>query len=131
MHLCSYAFVLNWGISAYSPQARYSSLAAALDMPGVSADRRTALQYISFAQILAYVEPIVQYLQLQGCTLTGRAIARILHGVASPAFPTAQWSKCGFWQQYTNIDFAQVLVLGEHEANVRRQNKEAAGDVFD
>lgn len=54
-------------------------------------------------------------------------MARIMHGVASPAFPTIQWSKCGFWQQYTNIDFAQISVLAEHEANVKRQNKEAAG----
>ena len=75
--------------------------------------------------------PIMQYLLLQGCTLTGRAIARILHGVASPTFPTAQWSKCGFWQQYTNIDFAQVSVLGEHAASIRRQNKEAAGEMLE
>ncbi|KAL3136692.1 hypothetical protein ABBQ38_15544 [Trebouxia sp. C0009 RCD-2024] len=69
--------------------------------------------------------------QKPGCALTGRAIARILHGVASPAFPTAHWSKCGFWQQYTNIDFTRVAVMAEHEVTVRRQNKEAAGNIME
>ena len=67
---------------------------------------------------------------LQGYALNGRAIARILHGVASPAFPTAHWSKCGFWQQYTNIDFTQVSVMAQHEVSVRRHNKEAAGGLL-
>ena len=61
--------------------------------------------------------------------LTGRVIARILHGVASPAFPTKQWSKCGFWQQYTNVDFAQITALAQHEVNLRKQNKEAAAGL--
>ena len=68
---------------------------------------------------------------LQGCSLTGRAVARILHGVSSPAFPASQWSKCGFWQQYTHVDFAQIAVMAQNEVDVSRQAKEAAGSVSD
>ena len=50
---------------------------------------------------------------LQGGPLTGRAIARILHGVSSPAFPTAQWSKCGFWGRYVDVDFCAVQTAAE------------------
>ena len=63
---------------------------------------------------------------LQGCNLTGRAVARILHGVASPAFPTPQWNKCGFWQQYTNVDFAQIAAAAQHELDLVQQSKPAA-----
>ncbi|DBA84790.1 TPA: hypothetical protein ACH3X1_016785 [Trebouxia sp. C0004] len=61
-----------------------------------------------------------------GCSLTGRAVARILHGVASPAFPTAQWTKCGFWQQYTNVDFAQIAAAAQHELDLVQQSEPAA-----
>ena len=44
----------------------------------------------------------------QGRSLTGRATARIMHGVASPAFPADQWSKCGFWGRYADVDFGAV-----------------------
>ncbi len=49
----------------------------------------------------------------QGCRLTGRAVARIMHGMASPAFPADQWSKCGFWCRYTDMDFGAVQRLAE------------------
>ena len=58
--------------------------------------------------------------QLQGCELTGRAVARVLQGVSSPAFPMAQWNKCGFWQQYTNVDFAVITATAQQELDVTR-----------
>ena len=66
---------------------------------------------------------------MQDCRMTGRAVARILHGVASPAFPIKQWSKCGFWQQHTNVDFRQIAIVAEHEIAVREHNH-AAGASF-
>lgn len=51
--------------------------------------------------------------EMQGGPLTGRAIARILHGVSSPAFPTKQWSKCGFWGRYVDVDFGAVQKTAE------------------
>ena len=38
-----------------------------------------------------------------------RAVARILHGLGSPAFPAKQWSSNAFWGRYTTTDFAAVL----------------------
>lgn len=50
-------------------------------------------------------------LDLQGVNLTARAVTRILHGIASPAYPSDQWHKCGFWQRFTNLDFAEIMQL--------------------
>ncbi|KAJ7957602.1 DNA helicase, ATP-dependent [Quillaja saponaria] len=36
---------------------------------------------------------------------TPRAIARIMHGIASPAYPSATWSNTHFWGRYTKLDF--------------------------
>ncbi|KAG6759107.1 hypothetical protein POTOM_035574 [Populus tomentosa] len=40
---------------------------------------------------------------------TPRAIARIMHGIASPAYPSTTWSKTHFWGRYTQIDFQVVM----------------------
>ena len=34
---------------------------------------------------------------LQAHNMTGTAVARIMHGLSSAAYPTDQWVKCGFW----------------------------------
>lgn len=40
---------------------------------------------------------------------TPRAVARIMHGIPSPAFPSSTWSKCHFWGRYSQIDFPVVM----------------------
>ncbi|KAL5552486.1 hypothetical protein UlMin_039887, partial [Ulmus minor] len=40
---------------------------------------------------------------------TPRAVARIMHGIASPAYPSTYWSKTHFWERYTKIDFHTVM----------------------
>lgn len=40
---------------------------------------------------------------------TPRAVTRIMHGIPSPAFPSATWSNCHFWGRYTHIDFLVVM----------------------
>ncbi len=47
--------------------------------------------------------------------LTGRAAARILHGLSSSAFPAIQWKKCGYWGRYGDVDFEAVLAVAEAE----------------
>ncbi|PHT68226.1 hypothetical protein T459_27713 [Capsicum annuum] len=39
---------------------------------------------------------------------TPGAIARILHGIASPAFPYAIWSRTHFWGMYMQTDFKAI-----------------------
>ncbi|KAL2343436.1 hypothetical protein Fmac_004721 [Flemingia macrophylla] len=46
---------------------------------------------------------------------TPRAVARIMHGIASPAYPSTTWSKTYFWGRYTNIDFKVVMEAAKAE----------------
>ena len=50
-----------------------------------------------------------------GPVLSARALARILHGVASPAFPSDPWNKRtgAFWGSQAHVDFAAVLKAAE------------------
>ncbi|XP_073036687.1 ATP-dependent DNA helicase Q-like 5 [Primulina eburnea] len=46
---------------------------------------------------------------------TPRAIARIFHGLSSPAFPSATWSRTHFWGRYAQIDFKVVMEAAKAE----------------
>ncbi|XP_054806143.1 ATP-dependent DNA helicase Q-like 5 isoform X2 [Prosopis cineraria] len=46
---------------------------------------------------------------------TPRAIARIMHGIASPAYPSAVWSKTHFWGRYRHADFQAVMEAAKEE----------------
>ncbi|KAI4336613.1 hypothetical protein L6164_015117 [Bauhinia variegata] len=46
---------------------------------------------------------------------TPRAVARIMHGIASPAYPSTTWSKTHFWGRYTHIDFQVVMEAAKAE----------------
>eukprot|EP01018_Ginkgo_biloba_P002716 Gb_04713 [translate_table: standard] len=46
---------------------------------------------------------------------TGRAIARIMHGISSPAYPSAIWSKNHFWERYSKIEFTVVKEVASIE----------------
>ena len=56
-------------------------------------------------------------------SLTGRAVARIFHKVASPAFPSKEWRNNRYWGKHPNVDF-EVLrqMAGETLETVRRAN---------
>ncbi|CAA6660078.1 unnamed protein product [Spirodela intermedia] len=40
---------------------------------------------------------------------TPRAVARIMHGIPSPAFPYATWSNTHFWGRHSQVDFPAVM----------------------
>ncbi|GAB2214356.1 hypothetical protein Droror1_Dr00018699 [Drosera rotundifolia] len=46
---------------------------------------------------------------------TPRAVARIMHGIGSPAYPSATWSKSHFWGRYTQMDFKEVMEAAKAE----------------
>ncbi|RID53436.1 hypothetical protein BRARA_G00828 [Brassica rapa] len=46
---------------------------------------------------------------------TPRAIARIMHGVGSPAFPNSIWSKTHFWGRYMRVDFRAIMEAAQTE----------------
>eukprot|EP00899_Mesostigma_viride_P022244 jgi/Mesvir1/3203/Mv16353-RA.1 len=47
--------------------------------------------------------------------LTGRAVARILQGLDSPAFPSKLWRKNPFWERHINCDFHAVREMAHEE----------------
>ncbi|KAK8370394.1 hypothetical protein V6Z11_A01G173600 [Gossypium hirsutum] len=46
---------------------------------------------------------------------TPRAIARIMHGIGSPAYPSSIWSRTYFWGRYIQIDFKAVMNAAKAE----------------
>ncbi|KAK7246953.1 hypothetical protein RIF29_41826 [Crotalaria pallida] len=46
---------------------------------------------------------------------TPRALARIMHGIASPAYPSTIWCKTHFWGRYKHIDFQVIMEAAKAE----------------
>ncbi|XP_052896247.1 uncharacterized protein LOC128303356 [Anopheles moucheti] len=46
---------------------------------------------------------------------TGRAIARLFHGVQSPNYSALIWSRSNFWRSYTKTDFNRIVRLANAE----------------
>jgi len=60
------------------------------------------------AEVAAFLHSCRDAVQQRERPMTGTAVARIFHGLATPSYPIDQWAKCGFWGKFTRIDF-QVL----------------------
>ena len=49
-------------------------------------------------------------------SLSGRAIARIFHGIASPCYPATTWGRVRrFWRSHLNVDFNQLMKIATKE----------------
>ena len=47
---------------------------------------------------------------------TGRAVARILHGIQSPNFPAKQWGRVfRFWRKHLDVDFNFLVKIATEE----------------
>ena len=53
--------------------------------------------------------------------LTGRAIARILHRLASPAFPKKDWEKTRFWGLHRQVDFGLLRRVADEQLETARR----------
>lgn len=51
---------------------------------------------------------------------TGRALARIFHGISSPNYPAVIWGRCQYWRQHMNIDFNRIVQLANAEIVMMR-----------
>ena len=47
--------------------------------------------------------------------LTGRAIARIMQGISSPAYPASTWARNTMWERYMDTDFEFLLKAANRE----------------
>lgn len=51
---------------------------------------------------------------------TGRALARIFHGVQSPVYPAVIWGRCKYWRAHIKTDFNHIVKLANKELlNIR------------
>ena len=67
-----------------------------------------ALQYLQndvAALVRAY------RLDRDGPRMTPRAVARIFHGIGSPAFPVSSWRRCPQWGHNAEADFRHIMAL--------------------
>ncbi|KAF8040858.1 hypothetical protein BT93_B2936 [Corymbia citriodora subsp. variegata] len=46
---------------------------------------------------------------------TPRAVARILHGISSPAYLSMSWARTHFWGRYMKVDFQEVMEAAKAE----------------
>ena len=62
--------------------------------------------------------------------LTGRAIARIFHGLTSPQYPAYEWGRDPYWGRHNAADFSLILSLANKTVEAMRR-KRAAQDKAD
>lgn len=46
---------------------------------------------------------------------TGRALARIFHGVPSPVYPAVIWGRCKYWRAHIKTDFNHIIKVANME----------------
>lgn len=51
----------------------------------------------------------------QDNVFTGRAVARIFHGIQSPNYPAVIWGRCKFWRQYIDVNFHTLCQIATAE----------------
>lgn len=49
-----------------------------------------------------------------GC-MSARAVARVLHGLGSPAYPAPEWRKNSLWERHSNVDFPLIVRMASEE----------------
>ncbi|TMW52820.1 hypothetical protein DOY81_002087 [Sarcophaga bullata] len=53
-------------------------------------------------------------------SFSGRNIAKIFHGIASPNYPAQIWYRCKFWRVHSKIDFNRIVHLANNVIVKRR-----------
>ncbi|VEN48231.1 unnamed protein product [Callosobruchus maculatus] len=48
-------------------------------------------------------------------SFTGKAAARIFHGIQSPNYPAVIWGRCRFWRSHIDKDFHQIVKIATRE----------------
>ncbi|KAK3610308.1 hypothetical protein CHS0354_029774 [Potamilus streckersoni] len=64
------------------------------------------------------VSDIHQFISVHGQehSLTGRAIARIFHGIGSPCYPASTWGRVRrFWRSHLHVDFNIIVKIATQE----------------
>lgn len=46
---------------------------------------------------------------------SGRALARIFHGISSPCYPAVVWGRCKYWRGHLHADFHRLVKIANRE----------------
>ncbi|XP_002973918.2 ATP-dependent DNA helicase Q-like 5 [Selaginella moellendorffii] len=63
------------------------------------------------------------FLRSNEMDFTGRAIARIFHGLGSPMYPASSWSRNHFWGRHMDVDFYAIREVATAELLACRSSK--------
>ncbi|KAF7394636.1 hypothetical protein HZH66_007810 [Vespula vulgaris] len=74
---------------------------------------KSQVKLLNEAQIASDVRNLI--LSYKDNNFTGRAVARIFHGIQSPNYPAIIWSKCRFWRTYISSDFNAICQIATKE----------------
>ncbi|KAJ1525096.1 hypothetical protein ONE63_009938 [Megalurothrips usitatus] len=75
----------------------------------ITADLKSEEKLEHGEQIANDIRQIVS--MYRDCSFTGRAVARIFHGIGSPNFPPQVWGRCRFWRAHLESDFKLICLL--------------------
>jgi len=64
-------------------------------------------------QVVADIRSLV--CMYRDTSFTGRAVARIFHGIASPCFPAQVWGRCRFWRAHLHSSFNLICKVATKE----------------
>ncbi|PNF41052.1 hypothetical protein B7P43_G07676 [Cryptotermes secundus] len=68
---------------------------------------------INEEQVVADVRSLV--CMYRDTNFTGRAVARIFHGIPSPCFPAQVWGRCRFWRAHLKSNFNLICKVAAKE----------------
>uniref|UniRef100_A0A1B6C918 DNA 3'-5' helicase n=2 Tax=Clastoptera arizonana TaxID=38151 RepID=A0A1B6C918_9HEMI len=69
-------------------------------------------------QIVTDIRDLIR--SYKDCNFTGRAVARIFHGIQSPNFPAVVWYRCHYWRQHLDQDFNLLCKIATRELLLMR-----------
>lgn len=53
---------------------------------------------------------------------SGRALARIFHGITSPCYPAVIWGRCKYWRAHLSVNFHRLVKIANREIVKSRVN---------
>ncbi len=63
----------------------------------------------------AIIEVKCFVIEHQEMITSGRAVARIFHGLSSPAYPYQRWADCRQWGQYKHVYFRDLMMIAQRQ----------------
>lgn len=107
--------LIGAGSAAGAPTA--AAAAAALPLPIKAADQGMA------ARVRAFLRVERTRLTAVGNRLGGRFVARVFHGLYSPAIKQDQWRRTEWWGRHSDVDFASLVAVAEEELEAWREQE--------